>query len=205
MSEFSKDSVFHHLSCFAGGMFSYGSYITQSSHHKEEFEIGKNLTKTCMDFYRISETGLGGEAASVQESKIEVLDHRYFLRPEVIESVFYLWRLTKEPVYRNFGKTMIENLEKNCRYEAGYHTLESFGVPSDKMESFFIAETLKYLFLLFSDDSVVSRNLSYNIVDEYVFNTEAHPLAIRGYGQRKDSSKWVKIKNTDEYLLKYPT
>lgn len=60
------------------------------------------------------------------------------------------------------------------------------------MESFFMAETLKYLFLLFSDDSVVS-------LDEYVFNTEAHPVSIRGHGLRKDPAKWVPIKATNEY------
>lgn len=44
--------------------------------------------------------------------------------------------------------------------------------PRDKMESFFLGETLKYLYLLFSDDPGLIS------LDEYVFNTEAHPLPI---------------------------
>jgi mannosyl-oligosaccharide alpha-1,2-mannosidase len=45
------------------------------------------------------------------------------------------------------------------------------GEKDDKMQSFFLAETLKYLYLLFSPPSVIS-------FDEWVFNTEAHPLRI---------------------------
>ncbi|KAL6496881.1 Mannosyl-oligosaccharide 1 2-alpha-mannosidase mns2 [Orobanche gracilis] len=46
------------------------------------------------------------------------------------------------------------------------------GVKDNMMQSFFLAETLKYLYLLFSPPSVIS-------LDEWVFNTEAHPLKIR--------------------------
>lgn len=43
----------------------------------------------------------------------------------------------------------------------------------DKMESFFLAETLKYLYLLLDDSQPDLVPL-----DQYVFNTEAHPLPI---------------------------
>lgn len=155
-----KESTFHHLSCFAGGMFSFGSKVT-ASNDKFEFDIGEKITKTCMDFYSISKSGLGGEIAKVDGSKLTISNQSYYLRPEVIESIFYLWRLTKDSKYREFGKIMVKNLELKCRDQSGYHTLDSLGNPGDKMESFFIAETLKYLFLLFSDDSVIPRNFTY--------------------------------------------
>jgi len=44
-------------------------------------------------------------------------------------------------------------------------------MKTDKMETFFFAETLKYLYLIFSEAELIP-------LDQYVFNTEAHPLKI---------------------------
>ena len=68
----------------------------------------------------------------------------------------------------------------------GYHGLDDQGKPHNRQQSFFLAETLKYLYLLFSDDSTID-------LSKYVFNTEAHPISVRGYGRRKDPKKWVDI------------
>jgi len=69
-----------------------------------------------------------------------------------------------------------QSLEKHCRVEGGYSGIRDvYSVPvshDDVQQSFFIAETLKYLLLIFSDDSFIS-------LDTYVFNTEAHPFRIR--------------------------
>ena len=115
-------------------------------------------------------------------------DPMYVLRPEVIESVFYLYRLSspKQQSLRTFGVRMMDNLDKHSRTDAGYTALYN-REKRDTLESFFMAETLKYLYLLFSDDSVIDLN-------NYVLNTEAHPFSIRGNGLRKDPSKWVKIR-----------
>jgi hypothetical protein len=70
---------------------------------------------------------------------------------------------------------MIQNIEKHCRVANGYSGIVDVTVVpveyNDKMESFFLAETLKYLYLLFSPPDFIS-------FDEFVFNTEAHPLRI---------------------------
>eukprot|EP00198_Chlamydomonas_reinhardtii_P010757 XP_001700094.1 alpha-1,2-mannosidase [Chlamydomonas reinhardtii] len=87
-----------------------------------------------------------------------------FLRPEVAESLFYLWRATGDPIYREWGWNMFRAYERWCRVDSGGY----------QMESFWIAETLKYFYLLFSDDPNEIP------LDEFVFNTEAHPLAIWG-------------------------
>ena len=101
------------------------------------------------------------------------------LRPETVESLFVLWRLTGDRAYREDGWRIFEAFEAHARVPSGGYApvrdvtlrppkLERRG----KMESFFTAETLKYLYLLFGDGAQYP-------LDEYVFNTEAHPLRIR--------------------------
>lgn len=87
-----------------------------------------------------------------------------------------MYRLTKDPKYREWGWKIFKAFESNTRVEGGYSSIGDVNRnPSprtNKMESFFLAETLKYLFLLFGDnDSILALN-------EWVFNTEAHPLPI---------------------------
>lgn len=103
-------------------------------------------------------------------------DKYYILRPEVIEAYFYLWRTTKDPKYRDWAWDAAQAIEKHCRTEFGYsgirNVYENHVEHDDVQQSFFFAETLKYLYLIFSDDDVLS-------LDKYVFNTEAHPFLIK--------------------------
>ncbi|KJA15407.1 glycoside hydrolase family 47 protein [Hypholoma sublateritium FD-334 SS-4] len=100
---------------------------------------------------------------------------RYLLRPETVESIFYMWRLTGDVKWRDRGYAIFQAIEKYTRTVYGYGSI--YGVDSlrpsqmDDMPSFFLAETLKYLYLLFDDVTSTSLN-------EWVFNTEAHPLPI---------------------------
>ncbi|KAJ3100313.1 hypothetical protein HDU97_002353 [Phlyctochytrium planicorne] len=100
----------------------------------------------------------------------------YDLRPEVVESLFYLYRATGDVKYRRWGWKMFKGIEKYAKAKhGGYCNLETVlsthPKKRDIMESFFIGETLKYFYLLFSDETVLP-------LDKYVFNTEAHPLPI---------------------------
>ena len=109
----------------------------------------------------------------------EVLDYRemkvrhagYPLRPEIIESAYILHRRTKDPRYLEMGRTFFEGLLAHCRTEAGYTTLKDVTSKEkgDLMPSYFLAETLKYLYLLFAPDETLD-------LGKVVFNTEAHPL-----------------------------
>ncbi|MBV9071370.1 MAG: glycoside hydrolase family 47 protein [Acidobacteria bacterium] len=109
----------------------------------------------------------------------EVLDYRtmtikhagYQLRPEIIESAWYLHRATHDDRYLMMGQTFFDSIVAHCRTEAGYTTLKSVVTmeKSDLMPSYFLAETLKYLYLLFAPDAAMN-------MDKVVFNTEAHPL-----------------------------
>ncbi len=109
----------------------------------------------------------------------EVLDYKamkvtypgYPLRPEIVESAYYLHRLTGDPKYLEMGRTFFEGIVKHCRTEAGYTTLKDVVTKEkgDLMPSYFLTETLKYFYLLFAPDSTLD-------FDKVVFNTEAHPL-----------------------------
>src|SRR5262249_21738564 len=113
----------------------------------------------------------GIEPELLDYRKMEVLDARYPLRPEIIESAYVLHRLTKDPVYLEMGRKFFEALVKRCRTEAGYANLKSVvtGEKTDLQPSYFLAETLKYLYLLFAPEDTLN-------FASVVFNTEAHPL-----------------------------
>ena len=102
-----------------------------------------------------------------------VNDGRYMLRPEAIESVFILYRLTGDPEWMEKAWVMFLHVEKAARTEFGSSAIADVTkkkpAKMDSMESFWMAETLKYFYLIFSDFELVS-------LDKWVLNTEAHPL-----------------------------
>ena len=184
---------FEHLACFSGGMLALGAVSRSKLSSLEKivksdpnFKVGQQITETCQRSYSDSSTGLGGDIFTIiEEGNVYLSDTSVYLRPEVIESVFYQWRFTKNQKYRDFGVKMLDSLEKYSKTDSCFSALQATE-KTDNLESFFFAETLKYLYLLFSDDSVIS-------LEEYVFNTEAHPFSVRGHGRRKDPRDWVKI------------
>ncbi|KAH9012123.1 seven-hairpin glycosidase [Lactarius pseudohatsudake] len=100
----------------------------------------------------------------------------YLLRPETVESFYLLWRTTGDEMWRERGWEVFEALEREARVEGGgYASVENVhhigGSKIDSMPSWFLAETLKYLFLLFTDEDLVP-------LDRWVLNTEAHPLPV---------------------------
>lgn len=107
---------------------------------------------------------------------INEVEPKYILRPEAIESVFYMYRITGDSKWRDYGWMMWENIEKMCQRDGEYAEIDDIFSKSkskfrDSMESFWFSETLKYFYLLFEDISVWS-------LDDYVYNTEAHPFMI---------------------------
>nr|MDQ2970613.1 glycoside hydrolase family 47 protein [Acidobacteriota bacterium] len=116
---------------------------------------------------------------SLEGIEPEVLDYRamrilqpgYELRPEIIESAYYLFRYTRDPRYLEMGRTFFEALVAHCRTEDGYTVLKDVRTKEkgDLMPSYFLAETLKYLYLLFAPEETLDLR-------SVVLNTEAHPL-----------------------------
>ncbi|XP_071988362.1 mannosyl-oligosaccharide 1,2-alpha-mannosidase IB-like [Engystomops pustulosus] len=86
-----------------------------------------------------------------------------------------MWRFTHDPKYRNWGWEAAQAIDKYCRVSGGFSGLKDVYSSSptydDVQQSFFLAETLKYLYLLFSSDDLLP-------LDNWVFNTEAHPLPV---------------------------
>lgn len=103
----------------------------------------------------------------------DVRDTRYILRPEAIESVFVLYRITGDHKYQEIAWKMFEAIKQATETDLSFAALSNCIVSPptkiDSQESFWMAETLKYFYLIFSEPELVS-------LDDYVLNTEAHPL-----------------------------
>uniref|UniRef100_A0A4W3INM0 alpha-1,2-Mannosidase n=1 Tax=Callorhinchus milii TaxID=7868 RepID=A0A4W3INM0_CALMI len=99
----------------------------------------------------------------------------YPLRPELVESTYLLYQATKNPFYLHVGMDILESLEKYTKVRCGYATLHHVIEKSkeDRMESFFLSETCKYLYLLFDEDNPLHRSGS-----KYIFTTEGHILPV---------------------------
>ncbi|TKX23228.1 ER degradation-enhancing alpha-mannosidase-like protein [Elsinoe australis] len=96
-------------------------------------------------------------------------------RPEFIESTWYLYRATKDPWYLHVGEMTLKDIKRRCWTPCGWAGLQDVrtGEQSDRMESFFLGETAKYLYLLFDEDHPLNH-----LDSPYVFTTEGHPLII---------------------------
>ncbi|KAJ5678649.1 Mannosyl-oligosaccharide 1-2-alpha-mannosidase [Penicillium macrosclerotiorum] len=123
--------------------------------------------------------------------EIHRMDRHNLQRPETIESLFYMYRITGDEIYREWGWDMFKAFVKHTavienegsdiengkvqtvKRIKGFTSLSNANtIPPerrDNMESFWMAETLKYFYLLFSDRGFIS-------LEDHVFNTEAHPL-----------------------------
>ena len=113
----------------------------------------------------------GIEPEALDYAVMHATDPGYHLRPEVIESAYYLYRTTGDSTYVAMGRVFFEGLRHWCRVPNGYAMLKDVTTKErgDRMESFFFAETMKYFYLLFAPP----ETLPFGLV---VFNTEAHPL-----------------------------
>lgn len=185
-----------HLVCFYGGLLALGAtggktlkeakLLSNWDADKEaDFKFAEELTYTCYKMYADVVTGLSPEIVVFNEDEskdrdfyIKPADTHNLQRPETVESIYYLYKLTGDEKYRRWGYEIFQNFVKHTKVvskngKTTYSTLKdvtnltpNFG---DNMESFWLAETLKYLYLLFDDDNKIP-------LDKYVFNTEAHPF-----------------------------
>ncbi|KAG0226974.1 mannosyl-oligosaccharide alpha-1,2-mannosidase [Actinomortierella wolfii] len=196
-----------HLVCFLGGTLALGAteglplsrfpnrVASLPNISQQDFKMGEELTRSCYEMYRQTDTGLASEIVVWVQDKSDIegktalqhrpgsdfyikdLDGHNWLRPEAVESLFYMWRFTGDEKYRQWGWEIFEAIEKYSKVPSGgYSSIHDIRDRnnirfSDKMETFFLAETLKYLYLLFGPNDVVP-------LDKYVFNTEAHPFPI---------------------------
>jgi mannosidase alpha-like ER degradation enhancer 2 len=116
-------------------------------------------------------TTWGVEPDEIDYSTMKILSPAYPLRPEIMESAYYLHFYTDEDRYTEMAATFLGGLAHYCKVDEGYAALQDVTTfaKADEMESYFLAETLKYLYLTFAPRSTLDLN-------QVVFNTEGHPL-----------------------------
>jgi hypothetical protein len=109
----------------------------------------------------------------------KVLNAKYYLNPELIESIYYLWHFTHNQNYMNDLITYYNDLKKYCRTDIAYTNLENVETKKqmDGLPSYFFAETMKYFFLAFSNSEINPET--------YVFSTEAHPYNKAHFNQQE--------------------
>uniref|UniRef100_A0A8C2ZWH4 alpha-1,2-Mannosidase n=1 Tax=Cyclopterus lumpus TaxID=8103 RepID=A0A8C2ZWH4_CYCLU len=158
-----------HLACFAGGMFALGADGSPDDKAGHYLQLGAEILGP--EAFKF-DSGL--EAVAVRQN-----EKYYILRPEVIETYWYMWRFTHDPKYRQWGWEAAQAIDKYCRVSGGFSGVKdvysSNPTYDDVQQSFFLAETLKYLYLLFSSDDLMP-------FESWVFNTEAHPLPVLHLG-----------------------
>lgn len=179
-----------HLECFHGGNWMLGGKLLGND---DIFQYGLRLTDACINTYTSSASGIGPESfvyasqsGSTNGVKIRNPDFYrqhgfdydskyYVLRPEVLESVFYAYRLTGDKKWQDLAWAAFKNIRNHCKAPAALAALSDVTQATppqiDDSESFLYAELLKYLYLIFADPSTID-------LGEWVFNTEAHPFRL---------------------------
>lgn len=177
-----RDTSINHkmdsLACFSGGMLAMGATKSDEPVKSRHMNLASGIANTCHESCTRTKSHLGPETF-VFSNRADAMaygpsEKYYILRPEILETYFYMWRYTHDPKYRAWAWDFIEALERYCKAEGGYSGLRNVYQPvikDDVQQSFFLAEVLKYLYLIFSDDNIVN-------LEQWVFNTEAHPIPI---------------------------
>lgn len=194
-----------HLGCFAGGMMALGSRLLPERH--TDLNVARRLTESCWWAYNASKTGIAPEELTFfhpddvgryeVEEDAHGVRHRlgpagypftgvqdgygpYHNRPETIESVFYMYRITGDRVWQERGWQMFASWMTHALVPGGVSGIRDVHrTPvqhTDSMESFTLAETFKYYYLLFSPPDLVS-------LDDFVLTTEAHLFLAPQNGQ----------------------
>ncbi|TGO44820.1 hypothetical protein BCON_0458g00020 [Botryotinia convoluta] len=182
VTELKTDGEAQHLGCFAGGMVTIGAKIFEN---EQDLELARQLTDgfpCANDSYCPWDEqkwleGIDKDTEGNETVHEKIQQHRLVAgvtKPEAIESVFILYRITGDPKLREQAWTMFNNIIKHKITDIALAALDDCTVSenppkADRMESFWMAERLKYFYLIFADPDLIS-------LDEYVLYTEAHPL-----------------------------
>mmetsp|Transcript_4521 Transcript_4521/g.10560 ORF Transcript_4521/g.10560 Transcript_4521/m.10560 type:complete len:791 (+) Transcript_4521:39-2411(+) len=173
-----------HLSCFVPGMVALGlqtipeEELLKNGRNETWHRMAEGLTSTCAHLWLDTKTGLAPEFVYLNKqgdgtTSLPRGASHSFLRPETAESLFYLYRTTGHLRYRKWGKKLFHAIVEHSKVDGGYGSVQDVNVvptqKMDEMQSFVMAETFKYLFLLFSPAEAFD-------LDRYVLNTEGHPL-----------------------------
>jgi hypothetical protein len=187
-----RDYQMDHLACFLPGALVVGStvhplrassvperVITQGAVH----QLAKRITRTCVDMYH-TPSGLAPEITLFRSDTLEPLmsptARQYQLRPETLEALYYQTMVStgqEQQEWRRAVEGIVAAIEARCAVATGGYVgiadvLRTDGPRLEKMESYFVAETLKYAFLALEEGSPSLP------LGQWVFNTEGHPLRV---------------------------
>ncbi|KAK7739987.1 mannosyl-oligosaccharide alpha-1,2-mannosidase [Cytospora paraplurivora] len=195
----------------------------------KDMQLAREVMQTCWGMYKYMATGLAAEITYFRvpnpvpaegsahkapavfdpdpEAKwredfiVKNQDTHNLQRPETVESLFYMWRITGEQKYRDWGWEMFKSFMNYTAVEdgGGFTSLSDANVippeTRDNMESFWLAETLKYFYLLFSPADLLP-------LDKVVINTEAHPLPRFDMGPLFSTGWQRKPRDSDGNIIK---
>ncbi|KAI1080052.1 glycoside hydrolase family 47 protein [Whalleya microplaca] len=194
-----------HLACFDGGSFILGGLTLNNDDY---INFGLGLVEACHETYTATVTGIGPEIFYWQDSKLgsNATNNQgppsaaaefyaragywipsgggsYVLRPEVIEGFYYAYRATGQAKYQDWAWDAFLNINATCAAGVGYSSIDDVNVAGgggfdDFQESFWFAEVLKYSYLIQADDAEWQVSAGHD--NKWVFNTEAHPVKVKG-------------------------
>ncbi|KAJ6595756.1 seven-hairpin glycosidase [Mycena vulgaris] len=201
-----------HLACFHAGNWLLGGKLLGN---QTIIDIALELNEGCWNTYASTATGIGPEAFAFVSSDgnftggngisasqltfynqhgFYITSSDYIMRPEVLESNFHAWRVTGDTKYLDRAAAAIDSFNKFLPATVAFGMLNDVndvdGGLIDDMQSFWFAETLKYLYLIFDDPEHIS-------LDDYVFNTECQPFkappALDSYSAKLVTAKPFKV------------
>jgi len=192
-----------HLACFDGGNFLLAGLVLKEQKY---IDFGLALVAGCEDTYNSTLTGIGpeifqwvengtsptdpnnppppaDELAFYERAGFYITDSVYVLRPEVLESFYYAYRITGDQKYRDWSYNGFLAINATARTGSGFAELDDVNAPNgggfnDFQDSFLFAEVMKYAYLIHGDDE--EYQVGSGGVNQFVFNTEAHPFKVAG-------------------------
>jgi mannosyl-oligosaccharide alpha-1,2-mannosidase len=198
------DPTSEHLACFSGGNFLLGGQVLDRS---EYISFGLELVNGCHETYISTATHIGPEVFSWDPESVPANQSSFFnrtgfwienagyqLRPEVIESYYYAYRATSDPKYQEWAWDAFVAINATTRVGSGFSSIEDVNVVggggySDFQESFWFAEVLKYSYLIQTgggEEWQVAPGRGGGERNEWVYNTEAHPVRVYNGGRERD-------------------
>jgi mannosyl-oligosaccharide alpha-1,2-mannosidase len=193
------------VACFYGGNFILGGLVLSETRY---VDFGLELTKSCRETYLQTATGLGPELFQWQDNATApdawnngrppddqiafykkagfwIVNGQYVLRPEVIESYYYAYRATGDETYRDWAWEAFEAINKTCSIGSGFSSIANVQPVNgtveyyDFQESFWFAEVMKYSYMIQMEGDA-DVHVKKDGKNKFVFNTEAHPVAVSG-------------------------
>ncbi|OQD78372.1 hypothetical protein PENDEC_c001G01952 [Penicillium decumbens] len=181
-----------HLTCFDGGSFLLGGSVLG---RQDFIDFGLDLVHGCEATYNQTLTGIGPDSWGWDPEKVPVNQRDFYeragfyinsgyyvLRPEVVESFYYAYRITGSEVYRDWVWNAFVAINATTRTDSGFAAITNVnakdgGSKDDNQESFLFAEVMKYCYLVHAEDA--EWQVQKGDKNTFVFNTEAHPMRVK--------------------------